>query len=217
LQYLERHVESIDWITLTLVGCFLVLAFAKYLYPFRFQEFIRLPITNKYFLVQGKNEEIQHPFNLLLFAIQAVSVSLFIYLIFELYNPETIQNNEWLFIQICTGYIVFVFIKFCIEKIVGSIFSIDKLVNSYLYQKITYRNLISIFIFISNLVFFYIFRFSETILLVYIIVFLTLNTITLVYSYKTHGNLVSRHFLYFILYLCALEISPYIILYKVFI
>jgi hypothetical protein len=204
-----------DWITLLLVGCVVIYAFVKYAYPKRFQEFIMLPINNKYFLVHGKNDEIQHPFNVLLFAAQVISVSLFIYLIIKLNNPESTKTNPWLFVQICTAYTIFIFIKFSIEKIVASVFSIDAIINNYLYQKLSYRNLLAVILFIVNLVFFYMVVPSFTGIAIFLGIILVFNCIVLFYSYKTIGNLILSNFFYFILYLCALEISPYIILYKV--
>jgi len=215
VQYTLRNLESLDWITLCLVSCVVIFTVAKYVYPRRFQEFMQLPITNKYFLVQGRNDEIQHPFNVLLFVTQVILVSLFIYEILSVLKPELGASNKWLFIQICTGYSVFVFIKFCIEKIIGAIFSMDRLVNSYLYEKLTYRNLLGILLFLANILLFYVIEPTPTLLLIITMIVLTGNGIALFYSYKTHGNIILKHFLYFILYLCALEISPYIILYKV--
>ncbi|MBZ0327566.1 MAG: DUF4271 domain-containing protein [Altibacter sp.] len=214
MQYLERHTESLDWVTLLLVGCFVLFTFARQRYPKRFQEFIMLPITNKYFLVQGRNDEIQHPFNILLFVAQVISVSLFIFLFFKLNAPDMLENNPWLFVQICTGYMVFVHIKFVLEKIIGAIFSMDQLINSYLYQKLSYRNLLSMIFFIGNLLFFYVVQPTQSVLFIFALSVLLLNGIALFYSYKTNGNLILGNFFYFILYLCALEISPYIILYK---
>ncbi|MCW9038802.1 DUF4271 domain-containing protein [Altibacter sp.] len=214
MDYIERNFVSQDWIIVLMVICLVLYALAKYLYPKRFEEFIMLPITNKYFMVQGRNDEINHPFNLLLLVTQVVSVSLFIFLLIRINSPKVLQENPWLFLQICTGYVVFVGIKFAIEKIIGNIFSIDALVNSYLYQKLSYRNLIAILFFMANLVFYFVYLPSSTVLLIFVLVVLALNSIALFYSYKTNGNTIMRNFFYFILYLCALEISPYIILYK---
>lgn len=199
------------------MGCVLLIAVAKYLYPMRFREFIMLPVTNKYFLVQGKSDNLTHPFNALLFIVQVAAVSLFIYLFIDLYQPEIAQSNRWLFLQICTGYTVFVVAKFCIEKIVGAVFAIDDLINGYLYEKLSYRNLLALLFLLGNIIFFYAFSANITLLWIITAVILVFNGITLFYSYKTKRNLVSRHFFYFILYLCALEISPYIILYKLWI
>ena len=195
MQYIERYTESIDWVTLFLVGCIVLFSIAKYAYPKRFEEFVMLPVNNKYFLVHGKSDDIKHPFNLLLFVTQVISVSLFIFLLFKTEYPETL-------------------IKFLIEKIVGSIFTIDPLVNNYLYQKLSYRNLLAIAIFIGNLIFFYVLEPTKSSLFIFIIIIVILNCIALLYSYKIIGSLILHNFFYFILYLCGLEISPYIILYK---
>jgi hypothetical protein len=212
--FLERHIESLDWITIILVGCFLLYAFSKALYPKRFQEFLLLPITNKYFLLQGKNDSLIHPFNILLFITQVFLVSLLIYLIINVLDPSKVQTNSWLYVQICTGYVVFYAVKFSFEKIIGAVFGIEKLINNYLYQKLSYRNLISIFIFIGNLVFFYVYTPSQLSIFVFMAIIVGVNAISLFSSYKSQRNLILRYFFYFILYLCALEISPYLLLYK---
>ena len=206
-----------DWVTLCLMSCLILFTLAKFLYPKRFQEFILLFFTNKYFLVHGKNEDIKHPFNIILFITQIISVSLFVFLFLKISSPKTVESNPWLFVQICTGYIVFVLVKFSFEKIIGEVFSIGTIVNNYLYQKLSYRNLLGILFFIGNLFFFYVAEPSLNMLIATIVAMLALNAIALFYSYKTSGNLILGNFFYFILYLFALEISPYIILYKVLI
>lgn len=212
----ERLIESGDWATYLLVACFVLFALSKYFYPKRFHEFFLLPINNQYFLARGKNDELNHPFNMLLFVGQIISVSIFVYLLFDVLNPTETQSNEWLFVQICTAYTVFVLIKFSIEKIVGNIFSMDEIINDYLFEKLSYRNLLGILFFIGNLFFFYAFPPSPFTLIAFASVILVLNAIALLYSYKKKGKMILDNFLYFILYLCALEIAPYIILFKSF-
>jgi hypothetical protein len=199
------------------LGCVVLYSLSKYLYPDRFQEFILLPITNKYFLVQGKSNEIQHPFNIILFISQVISVSLLIYLIIKAARPETVSSNPWIYIQICTGYAAFILVKYYFEKIISVVFSLEPLLNQYLYEKITYRNFLAIFIFLGNLVFFFIYEPTLTVLFVFLGIIVVINVVSIFYSYKMNGKLILRNFFYFILYLCALEISPYFILYKLFI
>ena len=199
-----------------LVACFVLFALSKYFYPKRFHEFSLLPINNQYFFAHGKNDELNHPFNMMLFVGQIICVSIFVYMLFGVFNPSETQNNKWLFIQILTGYSVFVLIKFSLEKIIGSIFSLDDIINEYLYQKLSYRNLLGILFFIGNLFFLYAFPPSAAALVVFASIIVLLNAIALLYSYKKKGKLIMDNFFYFILYLCALEIAPYIILYKSF-
>ena len=186
-----------DWVTIILVACLLLITTVKYLYPKEFQQFITLPISDKYFLVQGKSEKIIHLFNILLFVVQVLSVSLFIYLFFKVLKPEWIVENKYLFIQICTGYSVFVFIKYFIEKIIGTAFSLDTLINTYLFQKLSYRNLIALLIYCINLTLFYVIEPNAILLFILIAVIVLLNGISLFYSYKTNRNLINNNFFYF--------------------
>ncbi len=216
MEFNERLIDSNDWATYMLVACFVLFALSKYFYPKRFHEFSLLPINNQYFFAHGKNDELNHPFNMMLFVGQIICVSIFVYMLFGVFNPSETQNNKWLFIQILTGYSVFVLIKFSLEKIIGSIFSLDDIINEYLYQKLSYRNLLGILFFIGNLFFLYAFPPSAAALVVFASIIVLLNAIALLYSYKKKGKLIMDNFFYFILYLCALEIAPYIILYKSF-
>ncbi|MBK5212595.1 MAG: DUF4271 domain-containing protein [Flavobacteriaceae bacterium] len=216
MDFSERVIVSTDWVTYLLVACFVLFALSKYFYPKRFHEFSMLPLSNQYFFVHGKDDELNHPFNIMLFVVQIICVSIFVFLLFKVFNPSEVQKNEWLFLQICTAYSVFVLIKFSFEKIVGSIFSLDVLINNYLYQKLSYRNFLGILLFFANLFFLYIFPPSTSALLIFSSVVLSLNAIALLYSYRKNGKTILGNFFYFILYLCALEIAPYIILYKTF-
>jgi hypothetical protein len=214
MQYIERYTESIDWITIFLTGCFVLFTVVKYAYPKRFEEFVMLPINNKYYLVQGKNDDLKHPFNILLFVAQVISVSLFIFLLLDFKSPELKGTNPWLYVQICTAYSLFIMIKFLVEKIIGSIFGIEAIVNSYLYQKLSYRNLLGIVVFIGNLIFFYVAEPSVKFILIFLGFLLILNCLAMFNSYKSFGKTILANFFYFILYLCTLEIAPYLILYK---
>ncbi|WP_353963177.1 DUF4271 domain-containing protein [Aequorivita marina] len=210
MDFNQRLIVSNDWATYLLVACFVIFALAKYFYPKRFHEFSLLPFNNQYF----KYDQLGHTFNMMLFACQVICVSIFIHLLFMAYNPAETANNDWLFIQICTGYIVFVLIKFSLEKIIGNIFSLDELINKYLYQKLSYRNFLGILFFIGNLFFLYAFPPTALRLVIFASIMILLNASTLFYSYKKKRKLIMDNFFYFILYLCTLEIAPYIILYK---
>lgn len=217
VEFSQRLIESNDWATYLLLASFVLFALSKYFYPKRFHEFSMLPLTNQYFFVHGKNDEINHPFNIMLFVAQVICVSIFVFLLFRVFNPAEIEKNEWLFLQICTAYSVFVLIKFSLEKIIANIFSVDELINHYLYQKLSYRNFLAILLFVANLIFLYIYQPQPLAMLIFCSAIVLFNAIALLYSYKKNGKVILHNFFYFILYLCALEISPYIILYKTFV
>ncbi len=210
MQYVERSIESQDWITLILAGCFVIIAFISVRYKKRFEDFIKLPISNNFFIAKGDTEELKHPFNILLFGVQLISISLFILLFF----PKEGLINPSLFFQILIGTSVIVAIKVLIEKMIGTIFSINSIIDPYLFKKLTYTNYLTFIIFLSNLIFYYYFKPNLNTLLIFTSIFILFYSLIIYYSLKNHRTLILSNLFYFILYLCTLEISPFIILYK---
>jgi hypothetical protein len=196
-----------------MVGCILIIAILKVIYPKRFNDFIRLPVSNNYFLAKGKSEELRHPFSILLFIIQLISISLFINLFFL----EKGKANVLLFLQILFVVFVFIIVKTSIEKMIGAIFSIEKLIDHYIYEKLSYRNFLSLLLIIANLIFYFSIKPDLNILLILTGILFLGNMLILSYSYKNYRSLIFSNLFYFLLYICALEISPYLILYKAFI
>lgn len=214
MEYSLRNIENWDRVTIVLVGIFAILSITRYLYPKRFHEFLSLPLTDKFFKLQGKSYEIKHLFNALLLAVQVLSISLFIYLYLSITNPSLVEENQWLIIQIGTGYTVFVLVKFLSEKIIAYIFNVESIINRYLYEKLSYTSLISLLVLTGNIVFVFIIDPTKNVLITFATVMAGLYIISLMSSFKRNWIIILRHFFYFILYLCTLEIVPYIILYR---
>ncbi len=212
---LLQNISIPDWMTLLVFACFVLMAAAKLLNSPRFNEFIFLIVSNKYFLVQGKNSEIFKPFNVLLLLVQILSVSLFLFLFFAHFFESVTLQDTLVFIQISGFYTIFIGLKFYLEKLIANLFSIDTHINQYLYHKLTYRNLIAILLLLINMLFMYAVNAGTNAFIAVLVIVLLLNLISLFYSYKTYEKLISNHLFYFILYLCALEISPYFVIYKI--
>ena len=196
-----------------MVGCILIIAILKIIYPKRFDDFIKLPVSNNYFLAKGKSEELRHPFSILLFVIQIISIALFVNLFFL----EKGKANMILFLKILFVVFVFIIVKTSIEKMIGAIFSIEKLIDHYIYEKLSYRNFLSLLLIIANLIFYFSIKPDLNILLILTGILFLGNMLILSYSYKNYRSLIFSNLFYFLLYICALEISPYLILYKAFI
>ena len=211
MQNIHRTIESLDWITFILVGCVILVTVLRVVYPKRFDDFIKLPISNNYFLTKGKFEELKHPFSVLFFLIQVLTLSLFIFLFFL----EKRELSATIFIKITLASFTFILIKTCIEKLIGSIFDIETIINNYIFTKLSYRNFISLFLIVLNFIFY--FSVKPTMLLLFIFsgFIVVLNLFILFINYKNYRSLIFSNFFYFLLYICALEISPYLILYKV--
>jgi hypothetical protein len=215
MEALVRNWNSNDWITLLLVGCLLLIALVHFLYPRRFREFLLLPITDTYFHVQGKEGGLTHPFNLMLWSMQLIAVALFIYIAADLFPGFDRSDQDLTYLTVLSGYTAFVGFKFTTETLVSKALNMEPVIENYLYRKLTYRNLIALALLVSAVIFTYTLPPEPVYMWTIIGVVLLVNVLMLFYTYKSMNRLILRNFFYFILYLCALEISPYIILYYV--
>ena len=213
MQATERIFEYQDWLTILFLICFVLLVLAKILFPQRFEEFISLLNSGKFIAFRGKENKAFHAFNILLLSLQAIAVSIFLYIVYR-YFFESDSSPLVIFIRIFTAYLCFILIKSGIEKIIGNIFEMDEKMDYYIFQKFSYRNFISLFLLFASL--FLTYSLHPTALILGIIggFAIIANAFALVIIFRKNQNTLSANWFYFILYLCALEIAPYIILYK---
>ena len=214
MEAIERTVLNQDWITLLFVLVFGLLVTARYAFAQRFSHFIMLFATDKYLVLKGKDPKIFHPFNLLLFTVNVISVGLFIYIFYRELSEGIPPRPKILFLRIITAYAAFILLKFSLEKILANIFSLDKKINYYLFYKLSYRNFIALLLLPVCMAFVYVQDPGLTGLYIALGFILLMNFITLLGIYQKNQQYILSHWFYFILYLCALEIGPYFILYK---
>jgi hypothetical protein len=211
-----RNIVSNELFTVLLVISLIIVAIAKLASPKRFDDFILVIGNDKYLKIYSREQKFFDNFDALLFSNLILSVSVFCFIILR-FIEETRKipiNNMF---KLAVGIAIFVLIKVLLERLIGSLFEIDKLTDLYLFQKITYKNYLGILLLPINALL--LFTFQPTLNIIYgiIILLLSINVIGLISSLKSHQSLIKNNLFYFILYLCALEIAPYIILYKVFI
>jgi hypothetical protein len=85
------------------------------------------------------------------------------------------------------------------------------------FQKTSYKIFFGVLLIPINFILLFSVTPSPIILQMLVIVFILINCISIIVSYKTYQSLIKSNLFYFILYLCTLEISPYLVLYKLFI
>jgi hypothetical protein len=210
-----RDIVSNELFTIFIVTGFITVAVTKLIAPKRFNDFVGVLGNSKYLKIYSREQKFFDKFEALLFFNLLLSASVFIYTIYQ-QTTNTNQVSIDIVTKLGLGIGLFILIKVMVERLIGSLFEIEKLTELYLFQKITYKNFLGIILLPLNALL--IFSFIPKLTLIYIIVILLLivNIIGLITTIKTHQSLIKNSFFYFILYLCALEIAPYIILYKVF-
>ncbi|WP_100614089.1 DUF4271 domain-containing protein [Confluentibacter citreus] len=210
-----REVTSYELFTVLMVIGLVFIAIAKLISPKRFDDFMLVIGNSKYLKIYIKEQRFFDKFDAFLFINLVFSASIFGFLLYDLTIKHTEPSTNIMF-KFTVGIGVFILIKVLLERLIASLFEIDKLIDDYLFQKITYKNYMGILLLPINALL--LFSFSPTLKILYtiIILLLIINIIGVITTFKAHQSLLKRNFFYFILYLCTLEIAPYIILYKVF-
>lgn len=207
-----REVVSNDWFTIGLVIALIAVAAAKLLFTRRFEDFLPVLVNSKYLKIYTRDQKFIDTFDSLLFSVYVLMLGIFGYISFNsIKGLHTI--DPMVLIKLIFAIASFILIKVLIERLIGSVFEIDQLIDNYLFQKTAYKHLIGLLLIPLNLIFIYVYAPSKVAILIVISVIIGINIAGFITSFKTFQKLLISNFFYFILYLCTLEIGPYIIIY----
>ncbi len=212
----ERTIISKDWLTLLFLVSFCLLVLIRFVFRKQFSLFLVFLFSNKYenqFI--SKQDDVVNWFSSLLFIVQIISFTIFIYIAVIFFHP-TLINAPFLFVKIITFTTFFIIIKYILEKIVAVILDLESHINTYNFYKLSTRNLFGITLIPINLLLVYYINGNKIIFFSVILTFLLYNLIGLFFLLKNYQKLIISKLFYFILYLCALEIAPYLVIYKFF-
>ncbi|WP_395633193.1 DUF4271 domain-containing protein [Flavobacterium sp.] len=207
-----RVIDAKDWATYLFVFSFALIAITRTAFETRFNDFLKILVSDKYIKVYKDPSHLMSGFTILLFVVQTISFAFFIQL--ALNHFGYVSKTDWLlFIRIFTFLGVFVLSKFLIEKIIATVFNIEEFAEQLNLQKVSYRTFISLLILPLNIYMFYSNNTSNVLLFCIIGIILIINLYSYLVSLKIYQNLLIGKLFYFILYLCALEIAPYYFIY----
>lgn len=214
MEHLLRTDLNRDWLSLLLIGALVLLGILRYRFPRRMVELMLLPINDKYFALEGRQKGLGHPFNVAMLAIQITAFGLLLASIQMTNGPDPFSLNVDLFLRAVIMVGLYLVFRYALDWCVGYIFKCQKLLAAYRYQRLSFHNLISlVLLFLFAIVFFS--RASiQTISPVMMILVVFALMATIIYSLRRNYTTLISNFLYFILYICALEIAPYALLYQ---
>ncbi|QNM84800.1 DUF4271 domain-containing protein [Polaribacter pectinis] len=210
MQALEKIFINTDWITILLVLLLGTIFFLKGLDAVKLKGYV-FALFNKGFVENEVEENSTFPkaFQILMFLFSITVLSLVCYYCL-IYFSETKIDGFYLFgITFLTVFFYFL-IKRSLEYLLSLLFLIRKEVRFFLVSKSSYLYNISFYLFVS------------LVLLQYTklnITFLTTFTTLLflmrfIFHIINNKNLIFNKLFYFILYICAFEIAPLFILFK---
>ena len=207
-----RIIENKDWATVVFIIAISFIVVAKTSFEKRYNDFVRIIVSDKYTKIYRESSHLMSGFNVLLFTINVISLSFFIQLVLFYYGYA--EKNDWImYVRIFTLLNIFILSKFLVEKIIAVFFGVEELVEQFNLQKVNYRTYVGLLLLPVSIILFYTNNLTNSLILTLIFTLLTINTMIYMVFLKNYQNLLISKLFYFILYLCALEIAPYYFIY----
>ncbi|PNQ75078.1 DUF4271 domain-containing protein [Hanstruepera neustonica] len=209
-----RPLISNDLFTVSIVIGLILIAISKALFAKRFDDFVFVLGNSKYLKIYSRDQKFFDVFDALLFINFVFTFTIFGILSFEtLFGSVSLSLT--LLLKLFLAVAIFITMKILIERLIGSVFDIDFLIDNYLFQKISYKNFVGILLLPLNALLIYSIDSSPVIIYSILAIILLVFIIGLLTTLKVYQNLIKQNMFYFILYLCALEIAPYVIIVSV--
>lgn len=210
MQALERDILSNNWITLLFVFSLLLIFLLKLFKASKLQGYTT-SIFNKGF-VEIENQEKNTTFSFFhivftLFSFLSISVTT--YLLLKSYRSNS-QLEFLSYIELASFILIYVLARYIIEFLITSLFQIKNTLSYFFLSKRSYLYSISVGLFALNTIYYYGFQRFEFLLYGTILLF----AIRLVLILNNNKKLIVKELFYFILYLCAFEIAPLFVLFK---
>ncbi|WP_394805707.1 DUF4271 domain-containing protein [Nonlabens ulvanivorans] len=200
-----------NWATIVIAFCLLLLVIAKWIYKSEFYHLLSAAISNRYIKV-SRNENPNHGLRIITVTVYTIGLALWITKLS--FTEGQLLLDFKTFTLILTGLTIFILAKRYFSMMIASLMKFDEILELIEYHRNTYRAVLGILLIIVNLLIYYTFHDSivavRLISIVSIFMFVIYNFIIL----YTYSKSLLQHSFYFILYLCALETAPYLLLYK---
>ena len=146
--------------------------------------------------------------NFITFLLMSINISLII-------SKLVPQNSASSIFSLLTGVMLFFIIKIGLILLLGSIFKLKDIANLGIFFSFLFDRALGFCLFpLAILLYFFVFNITPFVILILAIVFIVLFLLKLFWLWKIGVNAFGIPHFYIFLYLCALEISPLLLLGK---
>tara|TARA_B100001063_G_scaffold22988_1_gene17509 strand:+ start:300 stop:956 length:657 start_codon:yes stop_codon:yes gene_type:complete len=207
-----RDVISNDGYVISALISLSIIIIAKTVNSRRFSDLIRVFSNSNYYKIYLKEHRFIDSFDLLLFLNFCINCTAHFYIIYcSLIN--LIEINIRTFSTIFLTILLFLMVKLLIRLFIGYVFDIYSTISILIFQQISTINFIGIALIPVNLLLVFGLNYQIEWLIISVSFVIITAVAGMLKTIQTNLNLVLSNFLYFILYICTLEIGPYIIIY----
>jgi len=213
---IERVVVSKDWITIVLLIAVTLLILNRLKSSDRYYKLKNLLINNTYINSYSKaNPLLFNSFSIIFLVVYVIIISFLLFITIHQFEPSMASFDFLFYLKIAFIVCLFIGLRIIAGTLLGILFEKERTQSYFTFLKTSYLSNYSLIMLPLIAIHFY---FEST---AYTYVMLIVAVLLFLYYYfllvKNNQSLVFGKSFYFILYLCTLEIAPFIILTKVLI
>ncbi len=160
----------------------------------------------------NKKNRIFNWFNILLSAFQILNLSLFLFFIREIFFNPTEESALQTFGSILLTLTLLWVVKLYFQLGNGFLFNSEKSISEIVYKKLTYFNYSGMVMLLTNIMLNFVYPGSRPVIATSVLLILLINIVGWYTTLKNHQKFIANNFVYFILYICALEVAPLILI-----
>ncbi len=209
-----RDFISNDWYVVFCLLSLVIILMAKKNDAQRFSAFLKLFGNNNYLRIYLKEHSFFDRFDSLLFINFCINIVVFGWISYQ-FVFEPVVMNLLLFSQLFSFVAVVVLLKIGLELFLGYVLDLRTLFNILTFQQISSYNFIGLILLPLNAFIVFGVNFVPLAIILTVVLILLIVVAGMTKTVQSNLNILLNNFFYFILYLCTLEIGPYLILYKV--
>ena len=207
-----RDVISNDGYVISSLLSLLIILIVKKINRRRFSDLIRLFANSNYLRIYLKEHRFLDLFDFILFLNFIINCTTHAYILYSSFiNLIEINTNK--FATISIAFIIFLVLKLILKLLTGYLFDLYKTISILIFQQVSTINFIGIMLLPINLLLVFGLNFDIRWIIISTVLIATTILIGMLKTIQKNLNFVLSNFLYFILYICTLEIGPYIIIY----
>ncbi len=211
----ERIVFSPDWLTIVFLVILLLIAVIKNNFSEQLSSLFSLLYSDKYYSDFGKVKPlIWNNFNILFFLIFILVSAVMIYYSLNAYVNDSFRFDLGYFLKILAGVLIYLVVRYTFEVILSSLFEIFEEYKFFSFVKLSNLFLISVYLLPVLLFITYVNSSQYVIFIGAALIFLALVILFRYIKALQYDRINFSNIFYLFLYLCALEIAPIILIYK---
>jgi len=160
----------------------------------------------------NKKDRLRNWFHVFFTIFQLINFSLFAYSARNILAGLDKNADPLIFLIIMGVIFLFFATKVILQLSNGFVFGSSKSISEIVFKKLSYLNYSGLVMFLANVLLSFVLNDSKVVVFAAILLILLINIIGWVTTLQNHQKFIASNFFYFILYLCALEIAPLVII-----